>query len=845
MSNLAEVWAEIKHLLDDNLSLIPVRDKDQILANGDVLVAKSPYKTWKEYQYRRAVEKELWESMAKYDTEAIGIVTGAVSGNLEVIDIDVKYYAGIDAIISKDLKEIYPHLFDKLRIHRTKNNGFHLIYRVSDAEVPGSTKLAGRYATDEEIEEAKARGVRKPPATVNFIETRGEGGYIVAPPSFGYYVHKQRPIPVITWEERCSLISLCQTYNTIITVAKAPAPTKAEDNMYDENPFESYNRQVDPTDLLEQFDWKYSHHNNKFIWYTRPGKTRGVSMSFNTEIRMFYNFTSSTELEAEKGYRPSSILLQFAFNGDGKACYQWLVNNGYGKLKSNVERQIIKQQVLKGGSGPANLSAAAKDQLAAEKAKYSESHPYGIFWAEDKDEKIKIDREGIYRVSDGLGFRIHNGDIYRIDGIFIDEQSKRKYFDTIKQYIIEEDAEIYNEICNAYEAFIQRSGDFTITRIPELETELILEDGPGHAFKFYQNLYIEITDGGGLLRQYPESGIYVYRKKVFKRDYQNSPIDQGKYYEFLEKAIGVSDYLKQIIGYLTHDYKDESTGYIVVLTEQVPDPKQGGGSGKNIFGNLLRNVITLTSVSGSQVQMNERFLQTWKQERVFFIADVPKKFDFSFLKEISTGYGTLKKLYKNEESISPDQMPKLLVNTNFSFDAADGGLKRRILPIEFSNFFTKAGGVDEHFKCFFPTILGKGSGWTDLDWFSFDSFIIDCLCAYFRCRGKIVATELTNTGWEKQFRQNYGAITYDFIKDNFEQWCTECIIPVDRFKNDYVAHCTAENVSKQFQLTSIKMNEALTEWCKKHNVEFEASIQARPIGTFDNTRCKKFGNNYF
>ena len=53
------------------------------------------------------------------------------------------------------------------------------------------------------------------------------------------------------------------------------------------------------------------------------------------------------------------------------------------------------------------------------------------------------------------------------------------------------------------------------------------------------------------------------------------------------------DYLLSCIGYLAHEYKDETAAYIIVLTEQCENPKDGGGAGKNVFSELFRILLLL------------------------------------------------------------------------------------------------------------------------------------------------------------------------------------------------------------------------------------------------------------
>lgn len=835
MSNttLAQVWSQVKELIADNISIIPVRDKDVTTQAGDTYLAKTPYKSWKEFQNRKVNEDELWMLMEEKDTTAIAIVCGKISGNIEVIDVDLKYKPGIDAILLNDIRTFYPDLFSRLRIHKTPSGGYHIIYRVDSGEVPGNLKLAGRYASEVELQAQRDRGIKRPNREVNFLETRGEGGYILSPPSLGYAIHKDNPIPLITWEERCSLITLCQTYHEIVKEVPKPKPAKSQESIYDENPFEHFNRQSDPTELIERFGWKFSHENPHFIWYTRPDKTKGVSASWNKAKRIFWIFTSSTELQSEKGYHPSTLLAELQFDGDKSKTYYHLTQNGYGKVKKKVEQGLVKKAALSGSGIPANFSEDAKNTLASLKISLQEDHPFGIFWESDEDDKVIISREALYKVSQELGFRTYHGSVVQIIDHIIYHRTDRFYFDTLRDYIKEEDAKLYEDIFNAYESFVQRAGTFTIGRLPEIDEDSILTDSPDVCYKFYQNGYLTITVSSIDFNQYPASGD-IWDTSIQQREYQEQATDNSKYVEYLNKALTDVDQARKVLGYLCHEYKDETTGYIIVLTEQCPDPKQGGGSGKNVFCNLLKLSTTYTSKPGAQAKFDEKFFQSWNGQRIFGISDVSKNFDFAFLKEPATGSFIWKKLFKDEIEVSVDKAPKFVVQTNFSYEITDGGLRRRIIPLEFTDFFTNAGGLDVHFGCHFP------NGWTHEDYSGFDNFIARSIQIWLQSGRKLSPTALTETGWMKQWEQTYGHAT-GFILTYFDEWIKDGYVTNEAFKSEMERYFNEQNIAKPYWPSSSKINNAIASYCEHNGRIFQKDIPRKIQGGV--VKCRIFAND--
>ena len=286
------------------------------------------------------------------------------------------------------------------------SGGYHIPYRCEEP-IPGNQKLAGRYATEEELKE------RPKNKTYNFLETRGEGGYVCAPPALGYSVVKDVPIPVLTMVERNSLISLCGLTMRSLHQQAPYKPTKTEDVYYDTNPFEDFNNRVDLSRLVTEFGWKEFKHSNHFIWYTRPGKSKGVSMSFNLQKRFFFCFTGSTELEENKGYSPANLLALLAHGGDKKRLYADLVSRGYGKIKHES-----------GGAAPGRTAAINGNSLLQRtqvrrrkrpginwRPLLANNTPLVTFWIDSAEKGIVIIRFEVYHATESLGFKNYREEI--------------------------------------------------------------------------------------------------------------------------------------------------------------------------------------------------------------------------------------------------------------------------------------------------------------------------------------------------------------------------------------------------------------------------------------------------
>lgn len=810
MSELALVWKEVASYIDDNISVIPVRDKDEVAPDGRVFVKKSAYYKWKQFQERRATKDELWKQLEQKNTSAVAVVCGPISGNLEVIDIDVKFQedAGVNYLAA--VKDFDSRLFDLLRIHKTPSGGYHILYRIENPPeiLPGNTKLAGRMATEDELI------VTPKQKTKNFLETRANGGYILAPPSMGYMVYKENPIPILSWEQRNILINIAKTFDRVI---KEPAPvykaTAKDESYYDETPWDHFNRSCDPVELMVSNGWKQDHTKNSHnIYFTRPGKDNGISMSFRHDIRKFYCFTSNSGFEPDTAYTPITVISKLQFNEDKKALYAYLVNNGYGKVKPKVEQSLAQSLARKNRALPHNFSEDAIQLHEQTKQQLTEAYPYGQFIKWDADEeKQSVSREALIWVANNLGFRYFDGDCVRIINNFIELVTERQFQDVLKDYINEEDADIREELCNIYEAFMQKNGSYTMSRLQILDSSLIMRDTKDVCYKYYKNGYLVITAESIEFSNYDDSDLLIWRHSIQPRNYKNG--QSGVYRDFIKNAVQYPDAAKLIMGYLAHEYKDETTAYIIVLTEVCPDPKQGGGSGKNVFCNLLKLTTTYTSKPGAQTKFDEKFFQSWNRQRVFGISDVDKSFDFMFLKEPSSGVFIWKKLFKDEVEIPVEDGPKFIVQTNYSFEVSDGGLRRRIIPLEFTQFFTAKGGLDVHYGKHFP------DQWDDEDYSGFDTYIAESVQAWLKSGRKLKAYELTDTGKTKQWEQTYKSAC-GFILEYWDIWLTEETVFNETFKHHLDTYMADNNISKTFMPSSAKINDAIAEYAKMQNVFF-------------------------
>lgn len=302
-----------------NLSIIPL--------GAD----KRPTIPWKTFQGKCMTEAQINRYFSQ-DVAGVGLVCGEVSGNLEAIDVDVKY--SLDKKLFSDYKSrIPPELFNKLVIQSTLNGGYHLIYRCSVIE--GNKKLAERQATAEEKESGEKIKV--------LIETRGSGGFIAIAPTKGYKFiqHHLHQIPEITPEEREVLMNTAREFNKNF---------KGEQVVFHSNPaegelspLEDYNEKGDVLGLLVKHSWKIISDNGDEALLRRPGKNEGHSAGYTRSKKWFTVFSTSTEFDQLKAYLPYAVYATLECSGDFKVAAKKLLEDGYGVRRQQPQNPPTKK----------------------------------------------------------------------------------------------------------------------------------------------------------------------------------------------------------------------------------------------------------------------------------------------------------------------------------------------------------------------------------------------------------------------------------------------------------------------------------------------------------------------
>jgi putative DNA primase/helicase len=289
---------------------------------------KRPDGPWMHYQTEAPTTDELDQWYEGTGRTGVGVVCGAVSGGLEMLEFEGRAIGVIpefkELCTAAGLFELF-HRIATGYYETTPSGGVHLLYRCE--EVDGNTALARNE--DGEI----------------LIETRGEGGFCITAPIFGAVHPSGEPwtlrrggfstIVTISGTERHELHRLCRSldrYQRERSVIGAIDQAAVTNGL---RPDDDYNQRATWPEILEPLRWVplYTARDGNQHW-RRPGKELGTSVTVSDNgAGVFYCFSSSAApFEPDTPYSKFGAVTVLEHGGDFKAAARALAKQGYGDV---------------------------------------------------------------------------------------------------------------------------------------------------------------------------------------------------------------------------------------------------------------------------------------------------------------------------------------------------------------------------------------------------------------------------------------------------------------------------------------------------------------------------------
>lgn len=315
---------------------------------------KQPIVSWKKYQAERPSDGLVHRWYEREHRRGLGLVCGAVSGNLEMLEFEgTAVHAGLH-LRYRELAEQCGASELLTRVlggytERTPGGGFHCLYRCS-TPVAGNLKLARRAATAEELAANPDDKIKV------LIETRGEGGYVITAPSNGG-VHPSggawvltsgsfAAMAVISADEREVLLALARPFDQMpkaesrIERSGPITPNAGEA----ERPGDQFSQQTSWAQILEPHGWKrlFTTKDGNQHW-RRPGKKIGTSATISQGGEgVLYVFSDSTLFAMDTSYSKFGAYALLEHDGNHKVAARALVQRGFGAPPSAQPAEVIE-----------------------------------------------------------------------------------------------------------------------------------------------------------------------------------------------------------------------------------------------------------------------------------------------------------------------------------------------------------------------------------------------------------------------------------------------------------------------------------------------------------------------
>ena len=711
---------------------------------------------WKQYQSEIMSDQEIEEKFTHKKCHGIAVICGAVSNGLEVIDVDCKYGINFNEF-ANEIKRANPNLYSKLYIVKTKSEGYHIYYRCEQIE--GNQKLANRPANDQEL---KANPNVK---ECVLIETRGEGGYVIAPPTEGYININKVSIPLISITERELIFDIAKSFNQVFELSKEAQ--SFDDSKFQKTPWDDYNDKANVIKLLNDHGWKSVDQKGDRVYFKRPGATSPTSANYHLGKKVFYVHTTSSQF-ANKGYSPFGVYAVLEHNGDFKAAAKKLSDTGYGDEKQKVEKKII-DKILKLKEfctlqDDIKKCIISDYRLTEVEAKYYMEYVNSelakrleTFWKVTytiHNKKISISRYKFekFLMESNFGLYFHNSKLntyifVRENDGYIEEVSMEIVKKHIKDYINSLPDAFDHDIGGTryvtkedlFDMLYKGSDSFFNSSFFEFfdkKTPNILMDTKNEAYFAFKNGVVVINKDEIKLINYSDIDKKIWKSQInFDRTITiDTEFDETlcEYFKFICKICAEDqdrvNYAQTLIGYNLHSYKDPAKPYASILAEETDDEAKGGGTGKGIFIKALSYLIPTVRIDGKNFRPDRSF--AWQRvnlgDKLVVIEDCPRNVEFEKYYPTITEGMTIEKKNKDELFLNYSEAPKLAFTTNYSINSNAEHAKRRQKIFEFASYFnSKKTPIDEFGHKLFDD-------WEDEEWHRFYNFMFICVRVYLK-----------------------------------------------------------------------------------------------------------------
>jgi len=700
--NYYEIIAKISTFVNT----IPTKNKIPVISS------------WKEFQKRRITKEEYidWFQKGLYNSQ-FAVLMGGIN-KLVCIDFDNKIED-----LEKIFKESYSYLIHKkieFYSERTPSGGFHIILKCDDAENFKSEKIAINSK-----EEA-------------FIETKGEGGYVVVNPSPDYdiinknmsfieFLENARPADELSILQ---FLEFLKNYSYKKEIKKNEVIIENNDKNLFKND-EEKNKALNF--LLNEFmqaGWKVLKETDNWLEIQRPGGD-GITGGINKKEVFYYNFSTNAKNFDTKGYNFIKTIQALKNFSSLKEAVEYIKKNvpNFSLDKSNTQKYLKIEGVEKISDDLYEWNGIIMNKDCKI---VNISSNFGNFLSK-KIGKIDQNSKEIYVVDEKV--------IRQIDISEIRQEIKKIYVDfcdknNITSILIGKPIPISVVIDRFVEHFLKPEKLSGLQKSLSMLDINFFTNYKNANYFYFKNCVVKVVKDKIDILSYDEIDHFVFEKNIIKKDFKliNREFENTfNFCKFVRNIAGSEEkyeILKKIIGFLLDKHKTNALNKAIIFKDYsslLDNTSANGRTGKSLLIKAISYLRKVSILDGRTTDWKSRFIfdRVDYSTDLLFIDDVDKKFNFNFLFNRVTGDFVIEKKNQGSFVIPFEVSPKIVIASNFFIDdQKDESTKTRIQTFYLANYYNAKKTPNKEFGEYFF------EDWDDEKWNVFFNFFIKCNFLY-------------------------------------------------------------------------------------------------------------------
>jgi hypothetical protein len=265
----------------------------------------------------------------------------------------------------------------------------------------------------------------------------------------------------------------------------------------------------------------------------------------------------------------------------------------------------------------------------------------------------------------------------------------------------------------------------------------LIKDNKENCFLFYENQWLRINQDEIEPGHYEDLDGVVWESMILDREIQlldmkledfKEKSEFGKFiWNVCDKKLDRFYGLCSMIGYLLHRFQDPSINKSIVLMDQKISDSPNGGTGKGIIKTALEYMREVLVMDGKNFNWGNFAFQDMKHSTsIMAFEDVKRNFDSERLFSVLTDGLQVERKGENRFKIPKEDVPKILVITNYVLKGKGNSFERRRMEFELSQHYNgDHTPIDEFGHNLFTE-------WNQKEFNLFDNFMALCAQHYLK-----------------------------------------------------------------------------------------------------------------